>query len=213
MSHQPLFPPHTPLTSTDIAMALSILLTHQETAVTIHAKRPFAALLLGPDCHTVLLTHLSIDHVNHAESCLARLAATHYSQSYLWTCTLVSTWEPCAMCAGTIYWANIGRVVYGAGEDRLREITGEGNEENFTMRMGCREVFASGQKEVQVIGPVEDWEERVVASSDVYWKPVRDRVGREITAGADGGFDFNSPEDVSRASSSREERTSAMCER
>lgn len=77
------------------------------------------------------------------------------------------------MCAGTIYWANIGRVVYAASEAMLRNITGDGNEENFTMQMGCREVFGRGQKAVEVVGPVEGWEGRVAVSSDTYWKPMR----------------------------------------
>jgi hypothetical protein len=34
------------------------------------------------------------------QSSLARLAYSHYSKEYLWQCTLVSTWEPCAMCSG-----------------------------------------------------------------------------------------------------------------
>jgi hypothetical protein len=48
----------------------------------------------------VLLMHQSVDQVNHAESSLARLAYCHYSKEFLWRCTLVSTWEPCAMCSG-----------------------------------------------------------------------------------------------------------------
>ena len=45
------------------------------------------------------------------------------------------------MCAGTVYWANIGRLVFAVGEERLRELMGEANEENFTIRLGCRKVF------------------------------------------------------------------------
>ena len=157
----------------------------QENAVSNHSKRPFAAILLAPDNTTVLLTHFSIDHVNHAESCLARLAALHYSQAYLWTCTLVSTWEPCAMCSGTIYWANIGRVIYAAGEEKLKEVTGEGNAENFTMSLGCRDVFGKGQKDVQVIGPLPDWDDIVAEQSDRYWKPIREKntLNAEQTTG------------------------------
>ena len=78
------------------------------------------------------------------------------------------------MCSGTIYWANIGRVIYAAGEENLKAITGEGNAENFTMSLGCREVFGSGQKDVQIIGPVPDWETMVAEESDSYWKPIRE---------------------------------------
>lgn len=68
---------------------------------------------MAPDHETVLLTQCNIDTVNHAESTLARIAATNYPADYLWQCTLYTAVEPCCMCAGTIYWANIGRVVYG----------------------------------------------------------------------------------------------------
>lgn len=57
------------------------------------------------------------------------------------------------MCAGAIYWANIGRVVYGMTERRLLELTGS-HEQNPTFDLPCREVFARGQKDIQVSGPV-----------------------------------------------------------
>ncbi|MCJ1411658.1 hypothetical protein MMC19_005749 [Ptychographa xylographoides] len=177
----PLFPPFKALTVLEISAAVAATLNLQNLAVTKHDKRPFAAMLLAPDNTTVLLSHFSIDHVNHAESCLARLAATHYSQLYLWTCTLVSTWEPCAMCAGTIYWANIGRVIFAASECKLRELTGNANEENFTMSLAARDVLKAGQKPILVVGPVllDDWEEKVVKDSDLYWKPIRERLEKE----------------------------------
>lgn len=151
------------------------VLALQTTARHLHAKRPFAALLLAPDHTTVLLSHQSVSHVDHAESSLARLASSHYSQAYLWTCTLYSTWEPCAMCAATIYWANIGRVVFGASNETLMTLTGQGNRENFTMRWGCGEVILGGQKEVEVLGPLEGWEARVREDADLYWRTVRER--------------------------------------
>lgn len=137
-------------------------------------KRPFAAILVAPDNVTVLLSHFSISHVEHAESCLARLAAIQYAQPYLWQCTMYSTWEPCAMCAGTLYWSNIGRLIYAASEDTLRQITGEGNEENFTMTLDCRIVLQSGQKAIEVWGPVPEMEEEVVKDADRYWMPIRE---------------------------------------
>jgi tRNA(Arg) A34 adenosine deaminase TadA len=57
------------------------------------------------------------------------------------------------MCTGTIYWANIGGIVYGASEEKLGELTGKGNEENFTMSMPCRAVVGKGQKPIDVVGP------------------------------------------------------------
>lgn len=92
-----LFPPRKTITNAQIEAAMAACLTIQRRAVTF-GKRPFAACLLGPDNETILLTHQSVDQVNHAESSLARMAYGHYSKEYLWQCTLGSTWEPCAMC-------------------------------------------------------------------------------------------------------------------
>ncbi|HBJ98739.1 MAG TPA: tRNA-specific adenosine deaminase, partial [Delftia acidovorans] len=65
-------------------------------------RHPFGALLLAPDGETVLAEQGNIDTVTHAESTLARTAAANYPGAYLAQCTLVTTFEPCAMCAGTI---------------------------------------------------------------------------------------------------------------
>lgn len=81
------------------------------------------------------------------------------------------------MCTGTIYWTNIGRIVYGASEEALQKITGEGNEENFTLSLPCREVIKAGQKEIEIFGPIDGMQEKVIEASDVYWKPVREGLG------------------------------------
>ncbi|KAK5110325.1 hypothetical protein LTR85_001278 [Meristemomyces frigidus] len=159
--------------SHQIKAALEACLIIQERGVEM-GKQPFAAVLVGPDNSTVLLSHSNLDHVNHAESSLARLSASHYTQQYLWTCTLYTTWEPCAMCTATCYWANIGRIVYAASEERLAELTGQGNEDNMTMAIGCRKVLEGSQKDIDIIGPIGgEMEERVVSESDRYWEPLR----------------------------------------
>ena len=68
----------------------------------------------------------------------------------------------CAMCAATQYWSNIGRVVYGLSEARLLALTGN-HTENPTLDLPCRDVFARGQKAVEVIGPVAAAEEEIAA--------------------------------------------------
>ena len=79
-----------------------------QRAVTL-GHHPFGAILVAPDHETVLLEQCNIDTVNHAESTLARVAATNFPAAYLWDCTLYTSVEPCCMCAGTAHWANIGR--------------------------------------------------------------------------------------------------------
>ncbi|GIC92494.1 uncharacterized protein Aud_008960 [Aspergillus udagawae] len=152
-----------PLTDQQLSAGAAACLELQRTAQDIHSKRPFAALLLAPDNSTIVMSSLSLSHVRHAEAELARNAADNFAREYLAQSTLISTWEPCAMCAGTVYWANIGRLVYLASEKALQGIVGEGNPENLTLDLPCRTVFQSGQTEVEVIGPVSGWEEKVVA--------------------------------------------------
>jgi tRNA(Arg) A34 adenosine deaminase TadA len=93
------------------------------------------------------------DATAHAERLIATQACTTLSPDVLRHATLYSSAEPCAMCAGAIYWAGIGRLVYGLSERRLRMLTGN-HPENPTLDLPCREVFASGQRPVEVIGPM-----------------------------------------------------------
>lgn len=132
-------------------------------------RHPFGAILVAPDGETVLAEQGNVDTVNHAESVLARTAAQNYSTDYLWQCTLVTTAEPCAMCAATQYWANIGHLVYGMTEARLLQLTGN-HSENPTLDLPCREVFSRGQKAIEVIGPVAEVEEEIAALHRDFWK-------------------------------------------
>jgi tRNA(Arg) A34 adenosine deaminase TadA len=130
---------------------------------------PFGAVLVDADGETVLLEQGNVDTVNHAEAVLARVAAHRFGLQRMAGCTLVTTVEPCAMCAGTQYWANIGRLVYGMSERRLLEMTGN-HAENPTLDLPCREVFARGQKSIEVIGPVAEAEEEIAALHRDFWR-------------------------------------------
>jgi tRNA(Arg) A34 adenosine deaminase TadA len=93
------------------------------------------------------------DRTAHAERLLASRAARAYDLEFLSRCTLYTSAEPCAMCAGAIYWAGIGRVVYGQTEKALKAQTGE-HEENPTLDLPCALVFAAGQRSTEVVGPL-----------------------------------------------------------
>lgn len=135
-------------------------------------RHPFGAVLVGPDHKTVLMEQVNAGTVNHAEATLARTASMNYTPEFLWQCTLYSTAEPCAMCAATIYWANIGRVVYGIEEAQLLALTGN-NDENPTMSVPCRYIYEHSQKDVDVIGPVAEVTEPVVALHKNFWKAAQ----------------------------------------
>lgn len=131
-------------------------------------RHPFGALLVAPDGETVLAEQGNIDTVHHAEATLARTVSLNYSREYLWGCTLVTTFEPCAMCTATAYWANIGHIVYGASEEALLALTGS-SDENPTLNLPCRQVVASGQKPISVQGPFTELTAELVAPHQGFW--------------------------------------------
>ena len=64
------------------------------------------------------LTERLCDVTAHAEMQAITAAANSLGGKYLTDCTLYVTLEPCVMCAGAIGWAQIGRVVFGATDDK-----------------------------------------------------------------------------------------------
>lgn len=122
-----------------------------------HGNHPFGAILVAPDGSVVLEAENTVttgtDVTGHAETNLVRLAWRSLPHDALRAYTLVTSCEPCAMCAGAIYWAGIGTVVYGLSESGLRELTGD-DPRNPTLSHPCRLVFADGNHRVDVVGPV-----------------------------------------------------------
>jgi tRNA(adenine34) deaminase len=64
------------------------------------------------------LTETLTDVTAHAEMQAITAAADFLGGKYLTDCTLYVTMEPCVMCAGALGWAQIGRIVYGAADDK-----------------------------------------------------------------------------------------------
>ena len=107
------------------------------------------------------------DRTAHAERLLASRAARGYGLKFLARCTLYTSAEPCAMCAGAIYWAGIGRVVYGQTEKSLKAETGA-HDENPTLDLPCDVVFAAGQRSTEVVGPLLE-DEAATLQAD-FWR-------------------------------------------
>jgi len=135
-----------------------------------HGNHPFGAILVDDKANVLIETENGFmpahDGTAHAERLLATEACRTLGKDVLEKSTLYSSAEPCAMCAGAIYWAGIGRVVYGLSEHRLRAITGN-HPENPTLDLPCREVFARGQRPTDVVGPL--LEEEAAALHDGVW--------------------------------------------
>jgi tRNA(Arg) A34 adenosine deaminase TadA len=136
-----------------------------------HGNHPFGALLVDAQGQVLLESENSVgttrDATAHAERSLVAQASMTCTPETLSGATLYSSAEPCAMCAGAIYWAGIGRVVFGLGEARLKSITGN-HPENPTLDMPCRNVFATGQRDIAVEGPM--LEDEAAAPHEDFWR-------------------------------------------
>lgn len=64
------------------------------------------------------LTEQLTDVTAHAEMQAITSAANYLGEKYLTKCTLYVTLEPCVMCAGALYWSQIGKIVYGATDEK-----------------------------------------------------------------------------------------------
>ncbi len=149
-------------------------LVHARRAIALAAEsraegnHPFGALLVDADGQVVAEAHNSVvvghDPTGHAETNLVRQAGPIAASEgiELSTTTLYTSTEPCAMCAGAIYWAGIGRVVYALAEVDLLAMTGGDHPDNPTLALPCRQVFAAGSQPVDVDGPVLEAEARAV---------------------------------------------------
>lgn len=138
-------------------------------------RHPFGALIVNRDGEIVVSARNNAvrpkgDPTQHAEMLACGEAARVLTELQLGECTLYTSTEPCAMCAGAIYWTGVGRVVYALAETGLLEFTGS-HKENPTLNLPCREVFSHGQRKIEVIGPLlEDEAARV---HEGFWNPIR----------------------------------------
>ncbi|MGF1481449.1 MAG: nucleoside deaminase [Cyanophyceae cyanobacterium] len=128
------------------------------------SNMPFGACLVR-DGKIILTAENTVntdnDPTGHAETNLVRKAARLFPPDVLQESILYTSTEPCAMCAGAIYWAGIPTVIFGCSNHTLGEIAGP------AISLSCREVFARGARNTEVIGPVQE-EEAVKVHQD-FW--------------------------------------------
>ena len=135
-----------------------------------HGNHPFGALLADAAGEVLLEAENTVmtasDCTGHAELNLVRQASLKLDGDALAAATLYTSTEPCAMCAGAIYWAGVSRVVFGLRESELAALIGT-DPRNPSLTLPCREVFARGQRPIEVIGPLLEDEARAV--HDGFW--------------------------------------------
>jgi len=114
-------------------------------------NHPFGALL-HLDGAVVLTATNTVntdrDPTAHAETNLVAAAIRRLDRDQLGRATLFTSCEPCAMCAGKIYWAGLRSVVYALPSEELAALAGR------DFLVPCRELFARAVDTVQVIGPL-----------------------------------------------------------
>jgi tRNA(Arg) A34 adenosine deaminase TadA len=100
------------------------------------------------------------DVTAHAEMSLVRRLPPSLGREALAAASVYASGEPCPMCAGAIYWAGLGRVVYGLSIETMTALSGGAAADQLALH--CREVLASGTRRVEVLGPrLEDEARRV----------------------------------------------------
>lgn len=135
-----------------------------------NGNHPFGAVLVDEHNRVVLEAENTVvterDSTGHAETNLVRLATQEFSLEQLVRCTLYSSTEPCAMCAGAIYWSQIGRVVFALSEMDLYAIIGPSPDH---LLLPCREVFAHSKRPIEVHGPISSLEVEARAVHKDFW--------------------------------------------
>jgi len=153
-------------------MSLEVYL-RQAIALSVQAREqgnhPFGALIVdaGGSVLAQAMNASRGDPTAHAELSAVRSAAALANAGVLRQATLYSSAEPCAMCAGAIYWSGIRRVVYALSEARLLQLTGS-HPENPTLSLPCRDVFNCGQRAIAVVGPL--LEDEAAAAHAGFWR-------------------------------------------
>ena len=119
-------------------------------------NRPFGAVIV--DAHGRVLAEAcnsngeSGDCTAHAEVNALRQASPRHPREVLAGATMYASGEPCAMCAGAIFWSGMRRVVFGMDAQRLRDFRGEVARQQ-DIHLSCRDVFDAAPQRFVIHGP------------------------------------------------------------
>jgi tRNA(adenine34) deaminase len=134
-------------------------------------NRPFGALVVGADGQVLAeawnRNGETGDCTAHAEVNAIREVSPRHDRATLAGATLYASAEPCVMCAGAIFWSNIGRVVYGIDAERLRVYRGERPEQR-DVTLSCRDVFRAAPHPIACVGPA--LLDEASAPHEGYWR-------------------------------------------
>lgn len=134
-------------------------------------NHPFGAVLVDESGEILLAAENSVisqrDAIAHAEINLIRAATQSFSPAELANCSVYTNAEPCPMCASAMVWANIRRVVFGLGMEKLYASFGDTGEAP-TLKMESREIFSVAPWPIEVHGPM--LEDEALLTQEGFWE-------------------------------------------
>ncbi len=138
-------------------------------------NQPFGALLADPHGELLIEAESTVltgsDCTGHAVTNLMRMASHEYSFEFLTGCTVYASTEPCPMCCAAVFWGGVGRLVFALSEAVFHDLIGPDSD---GLRVGSRDVFAHGQRPIEVNGPA--LEEEALAVHRGFWTIGIDRA-------------------------------------
>jgi tRNA(adenine34) deaminase len=141
-------------------------------ALSLHSResgnQPFGALLADPKGEVLVEAESTVltgsDCTGHAVTNLMRMASHEYSFDFLAGCSVYASTEPCPMCCAAIFWGGVGRLVFALSEASFHDLIGPDSD---GLRVGSRDVFAHGQRPIEVHGPA--LEDEALAVHRGFW--------------------------------------------
>lgn len=128
-----------------------------------HGNRPFGAMLVAGNGAVLAVaenSQITEEQVlAHAEINLLRRAVQEFTPDVLAASTLYTSAEPCAMCAGAMFWSGVSRLVFGLSGDRLHRLSGYSPQ---MLVASARDVLARAGRRVEVIGPLFEAEAETI---------------------------------------------------
>ncbi len=120
---------------------------------------PYGAVLIDASGQLLLTAQntqvTTQDITGHAELNLLRDASRRFGAAALKGGTVYASGEPCAMCAGAIYWAGLSRVVYGLSAATMQRLDPS---DSATALPDCRALLSESDRAIAVDGPALEQE-------------------------------------------------------
>ncbi len=90
------------------------------------------------------------DITGHAELNLLRQASRQFGPAALAGGTVFASGEPCAMCAGALYWSGVSRVVFALGAAAMQRLD---SSDSAAALPDCRSILGAADRPIDVVGP------------------------------------------------------------